>query len=501
MTGETLQLPPNWVEIKLGDIIELAYGKGLPKESRNTDGKYPVYGSNGIVGYHNQCLITGPAIIVGRKGAAGIPTYAREDCWPIDTTYFIQPKNVYDLSFVYYLIRHLRLDQFDRSTAIPGLNRDDAYALRIGLPPLNEQKRIVAKIEELFSELDKGIENLKTAREQLKVYRQAVLKHAFEGKLTAHWREQNKDKLEPANQLLERIKRERETHYQQQLKEYAATIKSWEKNGSKGKKPSKPRAPEKPDKPNPEHLQKLWVAPETWQWVQIGDFAFVTKLAGFEYTDYVKYDDTGDLPVIKAENAGLHGFKPTNYSRVHSSAVSHLKRSHLMGGEILVVFVGAGTGNVAMVPNDQNFFLGPNVGMIRPESDVINSRYIEFFLRSPMGKDMILATVKAVAQPSISMGTIRQTPVILPSLLEQEEIVKRLTKNLSYIDCIEDEIEVNLQKSEALRQSILNKAFSGKLVAQDPNDEPASLLLERIRAEKEAQKTESKNPKTKRNAA
>ncbi|MDP0971844.1 type I restriction endonuclease subunit S, partial [Klebsiella pneumoniae] len=79
---------------------------------------------------------------------------------------------------------------------------------------LNEQKRIVAKIEELFSELDNGIAVLKTAREQLKVYRQAVLKHAFEGKLTAQWRAENQDKLESPEQLLTRIQQEREARYQ-----------------------------------------------------------------------------------------------------------------------------------------------------------------------------------------------------------------------------------------------------------------------------------------------
>ena len=95
----------------------------------------------------------------------------------------------------------------------------------------NEQRRIVAKIEELFSELDKGVESLKTARGQLNVYRQAVLKHAFEGKLTAQWREENEDKLETPEQLLARIKQERETRYERQLKEWKAAVRTWEECG------------------------------------------------------------------------------------------------------------------------------------------------------------------------------------------------------------------------------------------------------------------------------
>jgi type I restriction enzyme, S subunit len=109
-------------------------------------------------------------------------------------------------NFLYYFVssKSFRYDAEHNMTGAVGQKRVPTPYFEkcsIPLPPTNEQKRIVAKIEELFSELDKGIENLKTAREQLRVYRQAVLKHAFKGKLTAHWREQNKDKLETADQL------------------------------------------------------------------------------------------------------------------------------------------------------------------------------------------------------------------------------------------------------------------------------------------------------------
>ena len=109
--------------------------------------------------------------------------------------------------------------------------------LPIPLAPIAEQRRIAAKIEELFSELDKGVESLKTARAQLNVYRQAVLKHAFEGKLTDQWREENKDKLETPGQLLARIKQEREARYRQQLQEWKAAVKEWEDSGKSGKRP------------------------------------------------------------------------------------------------------------------------------------------------------------------------------------------------------------------------------------------------------------------------
>ncbi|WP_018403878.1 restriction endonuclease subunit S [Marinobacter gelidimuriae] len=175
------QLPEGWLRTSVGTILEFSYGKGLVKNSRNEQGPFPVYGSSGIVGYHDDFIVEGPKVIVGRKGAAGAVHLCLDNCWPIDTTYFININVGVDVKFAYYLLKNLRLNQFETSTAIPGLNRDDAYRLSISLPPLNEQHRIVAKIETLFSELDKGIESLKTAREQ------------------------NKDKLDTPEQLLARI--------------------------------------------------------------------------------------------------------------------------------------------------------------------------------------------------------------------------------------------------------------------------------------------------------
>ena len=130
----------------------------------------------------------------------------------------------------------------------------------IPLPPLNEQHRIVAKIEALFSELDKGIESFKTAREQLKIYRQALLKHAFSGKLTEQWRAENQDKLETAEALLQRIQTEREQRYQQQLKDWEAT----------GKQGSKPKAPKTLPPLTAEELAELPELPKGWAWVKIG---------------------------------------------------------------------------------------------------------------------------------------------------------------------------------------------------------------------------------------
>ncbi|WP_262707923.1 restriction endonuclease subunit S [Pedobacter psychrotolerans] len=228
---------------------------------------------------------------------------------------------------------------------------------------------------------------------------------------------------------------------------------------------------------------------------------FVTKLAGFEYTEYVKYTDKGDLPVIKAENAGRDGFKQTIYSKVLAESVEHLKRSKLIGNELILVFVGAGVGNVATLPKGQKFFLGPNIAMARPYSG-IQTKFLEYFYQSPRGKKLLLAASKAVAQPSLSMGNIRQTPIAVPSKEEQFQIVQIIENQFTLISKLEKTVDDALNETIALKHSILKKSFEGRLVDYISNDS-VEILLTIIREEKriylESQKKIIRsNPKQKR---
>jgi len=177
-------LPDGWAWMTVGDVVSFEYGKGLTQDKRDASGKVPVYGSNGIVGYHSTALVDKPCLVIGRKGAAGAVHKSDAPCWPIDTTYFaIPPENV-NLHFLYHLFLTLDFASLDRSTAIPGLNRNDAYAINIPLPPLPEQERIVARLEELLSDLEAGVAALMRVRAGLKRYKASVLKAACEGKLS-----------------------------------------------------------------------------------------------------------------------------------------------------------------------------------------------------------------------------------------------------------------------------------------------------------------------------
>lgn len=505
-------LPPGWASASLADIceinprvdksafeprmivsfvpmsaVEAETGKVDVSEEREfsqvRQGYTPFVKSDILFAKITPCMENGKVAIV--------PDLLGDTGFGSTEFHVLRPRTGIEPRFVYHVVssKTFRYHAEHNMTGAVGQKRVPSAVLEeheTGIPPQYEQRHIVEKIESMFDDIDKGCAELRTAKASLELYRQSLQKSAFEGRLTADWRTRNADSLEASENLLERIRNERMVRHKEALDDWQEAIKQWRSGEENGKKPAKPRRTPEPDAPMPEQKALMQVLPDCWQWMQIGTFSFVTKLAGFEYTKHVTYTTDGDLPVVKAENAGKFGFKVTDYSMVRREDVSMLKRSQLVGGELLMVFVGAGTGNVATVPSDQRYFLGPNIGMIRAETTDVLSGYVEHFLRSPAGVAIKLSSVKAVAQPSISMGTIRQIPVAIPCPAEQAEIVRLLDAHLETADALDAEIDAALLRANALRQSILKKAFSGQLVPQNPTDEPASVLLERIRAERAA---------------
>jgi type I restriction enzyme S subunit len=133
--------------VSLGSICQLLYGKSLPTESR-AGGDAAVYGSNGIVGSHNVGFTSGTTIVIGRKGSIGEVCWSDKQCWPIDTTYYIDSTVTNaDLRWMYWLLKSLQLQRMNKSAAVPGLNREDVYRLKIHFPPIHEQKRIAAILD------------------------------------------------------------------------------------------------------------------------------------------------------------------------------------------------------------------------------------------------------------------------------------------------------------------------------------------------------------------
>ena len=383
-------------------------------------------------------------------------------------------------------------------------------ACDVPLPPTNEQHRIVAKIEELFSELDKGIECLKAAREQLKVYRQALLKHAFEGKLTAQWRAaerhakqsvapakagaqplndmdsrptpsrglalRGKDEvgggndkpLETAADLLKRIQQERTQRYQQQLAD-------WEASGKQG---SKPNPPKTLPPLTAEELAELTELPEGWGWCKVAHICDVVRGGSPRPAGDPKFYG-GDIPFLKVADITSTSAPYLNSFTFTITKAGLSKTRQIEPNTLLLSNSGAtlGVPKICLIPATMNDGVAAFLGL--PHETLL---YHYYFWQS---KTEYLRNIdQGAAQPNLNTDLIKETFIPICSAPEQLVVIDKLEAALSETDQLDQTITTALQQAEALRQSILKKAFSGQLVPQDPNDEPASELLARIKAER-----------------
>ena len=169
---------PEWRRMMLGDICTFEYGKPL-KEQDRIGNQYPVFGSNGIVGGHNEYLVVGPFIVIGRKGSAGTVLYSMNNGFPIDTTFYInlQSKEVH-LRFLYYLLLLVELDKISAQSGVPGLNRNDAYKISISMPSFVEQREITRILDVANCETDL----LKQLVEQYRSQKRGLMQKLLTGK-------------------------------------------------------------------------------------------------------------------------------------------------------------------------------------------------------------------------------------------------------------------------------------------------------------------------------
>lgn len=440
-------IPKHWQLKKLGEVGEIisggtpstkvaAYWNGTiswitPADLSCYDKKIITKGRKSItvIGLKNsssRLLPKGSILFSSRAPIGYVAIAGNEVCTNQGFKSIIPDKSILS-EYLFYFLKASKqnAEKVASGTTFKEISMKAFSQLEIPLPPLPEQQSIVAKIEELFSELDKGVESLKTAQQQLKVYRQSLLKWAFEGRLTS---------TSLSSRRTIRLLSEAET---------SGNIAAEEK-----------------EKYGNNEL------PKGWKWMKLDSVC--TKIQdGSHFSPQVQYDEPGvdRFMYITAKNIRNDhmDFRKLSYvdRDFHESIFG---RCNPEFGDVLLTKDGINTGEVTLNTLHEPFSLLSSVCIFKTKKEQLISPFLKYFIQSPFGNKAILNSMTGTAIKRIILRKIKDALIALPPLKEQQRIVDELESRLTVCDKIEKTINEGLQQSEALRQSILKRAFEGRLV-------------------------------------
>ncbi len=390
--------------------------------------------------------------------------------------------------YVFYFFRHIEswLSEQGTGTTFAAISGQFLREIPISVAPALEQTRIVEKLEELLSDLDAGVNELKVAQKKLGQYRQSLLKAAVEGELTADWRSKNQVK-ETGAQLLQRILKERRTRWEtKQLAKY----KDQNKTPPTGWKEKYPE----PAKPDITNLPKI---PEGWAWASVDQLSESVR-NGISKTPNT---EGKGFPIFK-----INAVRPMS---VNFTAIKHIdiEESEVSDywvevGDVLATRYNGSVdllgvfGMVKAVP--QRTLHPDKLIRMKPLLGMQLGAWLEVSGNIGVSRSHLVSRVKTTAgQTGISGEDLKKTPVPLAPFVEQEYALAVLEERLQAFKLLETATELSLKQSNAERQIILRAAFSGQLVPQNPSEEPASILLKRIQIERGERKKQPKPIKIK----
>jgi type I restriction enzyme S subunit len=370
----------------------------------------------------------------------------------------------------------------------PRVNLNQIRDLQIPLAPIAEQRRISAKLESLLGQVDACQQRLDKIPTLLKRFRQAVLAAACSGGLTEDWREKSQHSI-----ALSPIEKLRETGLRR-LQAFQLELTAAARRGTR--RPRRPTnlEPQLRDNPAADEL------PEGWFWISFEDAASTISYAMSSgpfgsALGRKDYRATG-VPVIRGQNIQAGKFVAENFVFISPEKANELARSSTKPGDIVVVAVGS-SGQSAIIPKTIQFaILSQNCNKITVDSELVLPEFVNFVLQVEIAGEQLRERTTDTARPFLSLTNLKTLLLPVPPLPEQQEIVRRVESLFALADTIKQRYKNAQAFVDKLTPSLLAKAFRGELVPQDPNDEPASVLLERIKAEKKP--TQSKGKRYKR---
>ena len=455
------QAPTGWTISTLGEITEHQKGK-VPKEfsAKLAPGFVPyidieAFETGNIRRFattKKTTLSTEEDVLVVWDGARfGLVGKFSEGA--LGSTLMRLTSQVVERDYLLYFIRlhYETINARPRGTGTPHIEPDVFWSLEVGVPPRNEQRRIVEKIETFFAQLDKGEDLLREVQRQLKQYRQLLLNAAVTGKLTANWRTENADKLEHGRDLLQRILQARRDNWQ-----------------GRGKY-------KEPTPPNTSDLPKL---PEGWVWASIGQLALV-ETGATPKKGKSEYYSGGRIPWITSTSVNEDTIKYSQ-SYITQKAIMETNAKVFPEGTLIVAMYGEG--KTRGMISELAIKAATNqacAAILVDHIPTITKKFIRYFFENNYKKTRLLSS--GGVQPNMNLGIVRAMPIPLPPLEEQEAIVGRMSLGVQSIKHSEQAIFVETNRCATLRKLVLSSAFAGRLVPQDPNDDPAFELLDAIK--------------------
>jgi len=495
--------PPGWAVTTLGTPLTWGSG-GTPLRSRAEyyDGDIPwaIIGdlSDGPISKTSsfitelglresaaKCVPPGSVLLamygsIGKLGINSIPLTTNQ------AIAFTHPSPI-DAEYLFYYLMSARSELISRGKGGTQSNISQAVikAFPFVVAPQREQHRIVEAIESYFTRLDDAVATLERVQRNLKRYRASVLKAAVEGRLVPTEAElaraEGRD-YEPASVLLERILAERRGRWEEaELAKMKAKGKPLKDDRWKAKY-------KEPVAPDTTGLPEL---PEGWCWagpdqvaaheeyaLGIGPFGSNLKVSD--------YRDDG-VPLVFVRNIRSERFDNGDQHHLTHAKASELAPHIVRSGDILVTKMGEPPGDAAIYPpGSPDGVITADCIRLRNHPSVSRTRYLLFAIRSPLFRDQIVRITKGVAQKKVSLARFKNIALPLAPRAEQDRIAPEIDRLLSVADVLEKTTEQESRRLARLRQSILKWAFEGRLVNQDPTDEPASRLLERIQADRKS---------------
>jgi type I restriction enzyme S subunit len=474
--------------VALGDVVEVRDFEREPVnsseraerlEGRSEDELFPYYGATGQVGWIDDYRSEGEQVLLGEDGAPFLDQ-DRDKAYIVNGRYWVNNhahvlcgvEGAMSNQLLTYQLNSTDYHQFVTGSTRLKLTSAAMKKIPLLVPPRAEQARIVEKLEELLADLNAGVTELKAAQRKLARYRKSLLKAAVEGALTADWRASNGKPQESGGELLQRILSERRVRWEQRQ------LAKFTQHGKKPPKGWQAKYPE-PFAPDFTDLPPL---PEGWIWASLDQLA---EIQGGIQKQPSRAPVTNRYPFLRVANVARSQLK---LDEIHEIELfdGELERLALKKGDILVV-EGNGSlteiGRCALWDGSIENAVHQN-HLIRARPVLVQGEFIEAWLNSLRGIERMTALAATTSGLyTLSVGKIAKIPVPLPPLAEQGVAVETLASaTTAYAEQMAATHQA-LKQAAAQRKNILKAAFSGHLVQQNPNDEPASELLARIRAE------------------